>query len=410
MPFISNKGFAMPESPIRKLVPYAEAAIEAGNEVIHLNIGQPDIETPEVALNAVKNFDSKVIEYSHSAGFESYRRGLAKYYQSKSIDVDHNDIIVTNGGSEAILFAMMTCFNPEDEVIVPEPFYANYNGFALEAGIILRPITTYLKDSYALPPIEDFRELITDRTRGIMICNPGNPTGYLYNQEELETLRKIVLAHDLFLFADEVYREFCYDGREHHSILTLEGLENHAIIVDSVSKRYSMCGARVGALVSKNTDVMSTAMKFAQARLSPPTLGQVAGEAALKTPEKYFEDVKSEYLSRRDILVDGLNSIEGVTCPKPGGAFYAMAELPVDSAENFCQWILDSYSYEGSTVMMAPAAGFYASPDLGTREVRLAYVLEKDKLKKAVEVLRHALEEYPKLLEEQSSAVQIKAE
>lgn len=407
MPFISNKGFAMPESPIRKLVPYAEAAIEAGNEVIHLNIGQPDIETPEVALNAIKNFDKKVIEYSHSAGFESYRKGLAKYYRGKGIDVDHNDIIVTNGGSEAILFAMMTCFNPEDEVIVPEPFYANYNAFALEAGVILRPITTYLKDSYALPPIEDFRELINDRTRGILICNPGNPTGYLYNQEELETLRKIVLAHDLFLFADEVYREFCYDGAEHYSVLSLEGLENHAIIVDSVSKRYSMCGARVGALVSKNTEVMATAMKFAQARLSPPTLGQIAGEAALATPQQYFDDVKEEYLSRRDILVDGLNSIEGVTCPKPGGAFYAMAELPVDSAENFCQWILDSYSYKGATVMMAPAAGFYASPDLGTREVRLAYVLEKDKLKKAVEVLRHALEEYPKTLEAQSSAVQI---
>ncbi len=409
MTFISNKGFAMPESPIRKLVPYAEAAIEAGNEVIHLNIGQPDIETPEVALNAIKNFDKKVIEYSHSAGFESYRKGLAKYYQSKEIDVNHNDIIVTNGGSEAILFAMMTCFNPEDELIVPEPFYANYNAFALEAGVILRPITTYLKDGYALPPIKDLRELINERTRGILICNPGNPTGYLYNEDELETLRKIVLAHDLFLFSDEVYREFCYDGRDHHSILSLEGLENHAIIVDSVSKRYSMCGARVGALVSKNADVMSTAMKFAQARLSPPTLGQIAGEAALKTPEKYFEDVKAEYLSRRDILVEGLNSIEGVTCPKPGGAFYAMAELPVDSAENFCQWILESYSFEGSTVMMAPAEGFYASPNLGTREVRLAYVLEKNKLKKAVEVLRHALEEYPKLLEAQSSAVDVRA-
>lgn len=409
MPFISNKGFAMPESPIRKLVPYAEAAINAGKEVIHLNIGQPDIETPEVALNAVRNFEQNVIEYSHSAGFETYRKGLAKYYQGNGIDVDHNDIIVTNGGSEAILFAMMTCFNPEDEVIVPEPFYANYNGFALEAGIVLRPITTYLKDSYALPPIEDFRELITDRTRGIMICNPGNPTGYLYTKEELETLRKIVLAHDLFLFADEVYREFCYDGRDHHSILTLDGLENNAIIVDSVSKRYSMCGARVGALVSKNTEVMATAMKFAQARLSPPTLGQVAGEAALNTPQSYFDDVKEEYLKRRDILVDGLNSIEGVTCPKPGGAFYAMAELPVDNSENFCQWILDSYSYKGATVMMAPAAGFYATPNLGVREVRLAYVLEIDKLKKAIEVLRHALDEYPKTLEEQSSAVEIKA-
>ncbi len=403
MPFISNKGFAMPESPIRKLVPYAESALSAGTEVIHLNIGQPDIETPEVALNAIQNFNQKVIEYSHSAGFDSYRKGLAKYYRAHNIDVDHNDIIVTNGGSEAILFGMMTCFNPEDEVIVPEPFYANYNAFALEAGVILRPVTTYLKDSYALPPIEDFRELINDRTRGIMICNPGNPTGYLYNAEELDTLRKIVLANDLFLIADEVYREFCYDDKEHISVLSLEGLENHAIVVDSVSKRYSMCGARVGALISKNTEVMATALKFAQARLSPPTLGQVAGEAALNTSQQYFDDVKEEYLKRRDILVDGLNSIDGVTCPKPGGAFYAMAELPVDSAENFCQWILDSYSYKGSTVMMAPAAGFYASPDLGVREVRLAYVLETEKLEKAIEVLRHALEEYPKTLEAQKS-------
>jgi len=356
-----------------------------------------------VALNAIQNFNQKVIEYSHSAGFDSYRKGLAKYYRTHNIDVDHNDIIVTNGGSEAILFGMMTCFNPEDEVIVPEPFYANYNAFALEAGVILRPVTTYLKDSYALPPIEDFRELINDRTRGIMICNPGNPTGYLYNAEELDTLRKIVLANDLFLIADEVYREFCYDDKEHISVLSLEGLENHAIVVDSVSKRYSMCGARVGALISKNTEVMATALKFAQARLSPPTLGQVAGEAALNTSQQYFDDVKEEYLKRRDILVDGLNSIDGVTCPKPGGAFYAMAELPVDSAENFCQWILDSYSYKGSTVMMAPAAGFYASPDLGVREVRLAYVLETEKLEKAIEVLRHALEEYPKTLEAQKS-------
>ena len=397
----------MPESPIRKLVPYAESALDAGTEVIHVNIGQPDIETPVVALNAIENFDQKVIEYSHSAGFESYRKGLAKYYRAHNIDVDNNDIIVTNGGSEAILFGMMTCFNPEDEVIVPEPFYANYNAFALEAGVILRPVTTYLKDSYALPPIEDFRELINDRTRGIMICNPGNPTGYLYNAEELDTLRKIVLANDLFLFADEVYREFCYDDKEHISVLSLEGLENHAIVVDSVSKRYSMCGARVGALVSKNTEVMATALKFAQARLSPPTLGQRAGEAALNTPQHYFDDVKEEYLKRRDILVDGLNSIDGVTCPKPGGAFYAMAELPVDSAENFCQWILDSYSFKGSTVMMAPAEGFYASPDLGVREVRLAYVLETEKLEKAVEVLRHALEEYPKTLEAQRNFISV---
>ena len=385
----------MPESPIRKLVPYAERAIEAGKNVIHLNIGQPDIETPEVALNAIKSFDQKVIEYSHSAGFLSYRKGLSNYYKANGIDVDHNQIIVTNGGSEAIMFAMMTCFNQDDEIIVPEPFYANYNAFALEAQVILRPVTTYLKDKYALPPVEDFEELITDRTRGIIICNPGNPTGYLYTRAELETLKKICLKHDLFLLADEVYREFCYDGREHHSILSLEGMDDHAIVVDSVSKRYSMCGARVGALVSRNKEVMSTAMKFAQARLSPPTIGQIAGEAALATPESYFNDVIEEYVERRNTLVNGLNSIDGVTCPMPGGAFYAMAELPVNNAEKFCQWILDDFEYKGATVMMAPAEGFYASKGLGIREVRLAYVLEKHKLEQAIEVLRHALDAYP---------------
>lgn len=389
----------MPESPIRKLVPYAEKALAAGKDVIHLNIGQPDIETPAVALDAIKNINRKVIEYSHSAGYESYRRGLADYYRSHGIDVSYENLLITNGGSEAILFAMMTCFNPDDEVIVPEPFYANYNGFALEAQVILRPITTYLKDGYALPPIEKFRELITPRTRGIIICNPGNPTGYLYTPEELEVLRQIVLENDLFLFADEVYREFCYDGRQHHSILNLADLEQHAVVVDSVSKRYSMCGARVGAMISRNKDVMRTALKFAQARLSPPTLGQIASEAALKTPASYFEKVKKEYVERRDLLVDGLNAIEGVICPKPRGAFYAMAELPVDSAEKFCQWMLESFEYKGATVMMAPAEGFYASRGLGVREVRLAYVLEKPRLIQAVEVLREGLKAYPGKLE-----------
>lgn len=398
----------MPESPIRKLVPFAERAIEAGKNVIHLNIGQPDIETPDIALNAIKSFDHKVIEYSHSAGFLSYRKGLANYYKANGVEVDHNQIIVTNGGSEAIIFAMMTCFNQDDEIIVPEPFYANYNAFALESGVILRPVTTYLKDKYALPPVEDFEELITNRTRGIIICNPGNPTGYLYTRAELETLKKIVLKHDLFLLADEVYREFCYDGREHHSILSLEGMDDHAIVVDSISKRYSMCGARVGALVSRNKEVMSTAMKFAQARLSPPTIGQIAGEAALATPESYFTDVIEEYVERRNTLVNGLNSIEGVTCPMPGGAFYAMAELPVDSAEKFCQWILDNFEYKGDTLMMAPAEGFYASKGLGIREVRLAYVLEKHQLERAIEVLRHALDAYPRSLEEQSSVFKAK--
>ena len=393
----------MPESPIRKLVPYSELAIEAGKEVIHLNIGQPDIQTPEEALEAIRNIDRTVIEYSHSAGYLSYRKGLVEYYKENDIIVDSSQIIVTNGGSEAIMFAMMTCFNQDDEIIVPEPFYANYNAFALESQVILRPVTTYLKDKYALPPVEDFEELITDRTRGIIICNPGNPTGYLYTRAELETLKKICLKHDLFLLADEVYREFCYDGREHHSILSLEGMDDHAIVVDSVSKRYSMCGARVGALVSRNKEVMSTAMKFAQARLSPPTIGQIAGEAALATPESYFNDVIEEYVERRNTLVNGLNSIEGVTCPMPGGAFYAMAELPVDNAEKFCQWILDNFEYNGNTLMMAPAEGFYASKGLGIREVRLAYVLEKPQLELAIEVLRQALDAYPRSLEEQSS-------
>lgn len=395
MPFISKKGYAMPESPIRKLVPYAESAIAQGKHVIHLNIGQPDIATPEVALNAIRNIDRTVIEYSHSAGYESYRKGLAEYYQRNGIEVTHGDIIVTNGGSEAIMFGMMSCFNPEDEVIVPEPFYANYNGFALESQVILRPITTHISESYALPPIEKFRDLIGPRTRGIMICNPGNPTGYLYTEEELETLKQLVKEYDLFLFSDEVYREFCYDGAVHRSILSLEGIDDHCVMVDSVSKRYSMCGARVGALVSKNKEVISTAMKFAQARLSPPTLGQIASEAALQTPPSYFEDVSKEYVERRNILVNGLNSLEGVRCPMPGGAFYAMAELPVDSSEKFCQWMLESFSHKGATVMMAPAEGFYASKGLGKQEVRIAYVLEKSQLELAIEVLNEGLKAYP---------------
>jgi aspartate aminotransferase len=395
MPFISKKGFAMPESPIRKLVPYAEKAIDQGKEVIQLNIGQPDIKTPEVAIQAIKNIDRDVIEYSHSAGFESYRKGLAEYYRKNGIDVNHQQILVTNGGSEAITFAMMSCFNPEDEIIVPEPFYANYNGFALQAQVVLKPITTFIAEGYKLPPVERFREMITPRTRGILICNPGNPTGYLYTAEELEILKQIVLENDLFLIADEVYREFSYDGREHKSILNLEYLEHNAIVVDSVSKRYSMCGARIGALITRNEDVIRTALKFAQARLSPPTLGQIAGEAALQTPDSYFQEVGDEYVERRNILVNGLNAIDGVVCPMPGGAFYAMAELPVDSSEDFCAWILEHFSYKNATVMMAPGEGFYATKELGKREVRLAYVLEIPKLKLALEVLEKALEAYP---------------
>jgi aspartate aminotransferase len=395
MPAISSKGRMMPPSPIRKLVPYAEAAKKRGTSVIHLNIGQPDIATPQVALDAIRGLDRTVIEYSHSAGYESYRKGLAAYYARHGIAVSHEQIIVTNGGSEALLFAMMACFEPGDEVIIPEPYYANYNSFAVSAGVTVVPVRCTIGDGFALPPISAFEALITPRTKGILICNPGNPTGYLYSRAELETLRAIVLKHDLFLFADEVYREFCYDGAAPVSALALEGLEQHAVLVDSVSKRYSMCGARVGAFVTRNAELLAAVLKFAQARLSPPTFGQIASEAALRTPQSYFDDVKAEYVQRRDILVDGLNAIPGVTCPKPKGAFYCVAELPIDDSDAFCQWLLESFSHEGHTVMMAPATGFYADPATGRRQVRLAYVLEQPLLRRAVECLRRALEVYP---------------
>ncbi|WKZ67883.1 MAG: pyridoxal phosphate-dependent aminotransferase [Flavobacteriales bacterium] len=395
MPAISSKGRMMPPSPIRKLVPYAEAAKKRGTSVIHLNIGQPDIATPQVALDAIRRLDRTVIEYSHSAGYESYRKGLAAYYAGHGIAVTHEQIIVTNGGSEALLFAMMACFEPGDEVIIPEPYYANYNSFAVSAGVTVVPVRCTIGDGFALPPISAFEALITPRTKGILICNPGNPTGYLYSRAELETLRAIVLKHDLFLFADEVYREFCYDGATPVSALALEGLEQHAVLVDSVSKRYSMCGARVGAFVTRNAELLAAVLKFAQARLSPPTFGQIASEAALRTPQSYFDDVKAEYVQRRDILVDGLNAIPGVTCPKPKGAFYCVAELPIDDSDAFCQWLLESFSHEGHTVMMAPATGFYADPATGRRQVRLAYVLEQPLLRRAVECLRRALEVYP---------------
>jgi len=395
MPAISSKGRLMPPSPIRKLVPYAEAAKKRGTQVIHLNIGQPDIATPEVALDAIHNLDRTVIEYSHSAGYESYRKGLAAYYAQHSIAVTHDQIIITNGGSEALLFGMMSCFEPGDEVIIPEPYYANYNSFAVSAGVKVVPVRCTITDGFALPSISAFEALITPKTKGILICNPGNPTGYLYSRAELETLRSIVLKHDLFLFADEVYREFCYDGAKHVSALELDGLDQHAILIDSVSKRYSMCGARVGAFITRNAELLATALKFAQARLSPPTFGQIAGEAALRTPQSYFDAVVSEYEQRRDILVDGLNSIPGVTCPKPKGAFYCVAELPIDDSDAFCQWLLESFSHEGHTVMMAPATGFYAEPESGRKQVRLAYVLEQPLLKLAVECLRRALDEYP---------------
>lgn len=394
MPAISDRGLKMPESPIRKLVPFAEKAKKEGKQVIHLNIGQPDIKTPKVAIDAIRAYDEKVIEYSHSAGNESYRKGLAKYYNTVSEGIDFEEIMVTTGGSEALSFGFTTCFNPGDEVIIPEPFYANYNGFARSCGVKVIPINSSIENGFALPPIEDFEKKITANTKGILICNPGNPTGYLYSKEELEKLRVIVLKYDLFLFADEVYREFCYDGKTHHSILNLEGLEQNAIVVDSVSKRYSMCGVRIGAMISRNKTVVSTAMKLAQARLSPPSLGQVASEAALKVDQSYFDEVSSEYVQRRDLLVDGLNAIEGVHCPKPGGAFYAVAKLPVEDTEDFCKWILESFSHNGHTVMMAPLSGFYSTEGEGKNEVRLAYVLEKEKLELAIDCLKIALEQY----------------
>ncbi|MGB1932752.1 MAG: pyridoxal phosphate-dependent aminotransferase [Flavobacteriales bacterium] len=395
MPNISNKGTKMPESPIRKLVPFAEGAKKKGKTVFHLNIGQPDIESPKLALDAIHNFNHKVVEYSHSAGFESYRKGLATYYQKLGIDIDYNDVMVTTGGSEALLFGLNSCLDNGDEIIIPEPFYANYNGFSISAGVKVKPITTSINDGFALPAIEEFEKLITPQTKAILICNPGNPTGYLYSKEELETLRDIVIKHDLFLFADEVYREFCYDGNTHHSVLNIEGLEQHAVVIDSTSKRYSMCGIRVGCMISKNKELMATALKFAQARLSPPTFGQVAGEAALSTPQSYFDEVSTEYVQRRDLLIEGLNKIEGVICPKPKGAFYCIAQLPVDNADKFAQWLLEEFDHEGKTLMVAPAAGFYSTPNTGTNQVRIAYVLNQEALTQAIVCLEKALEVYP---------------
>ena len=385
----------MPESPIRKLVPFAEGAKKKGKTVFHLNIGQPDIESPKLALDAIHNFNQKVVEYSHSAGFESYRKGLATYYQKLGIDIDYNDVMVTTGGSEALLFGLNSCLDNGDEIIIPEPFYANYNGFSISAGVKVKPITTSINNGFALPAIEEFEKLITPQTKAILICNPGNPTGYLYSKEELETLRDIVIKHDLFLFADEVYREFCYDGNTHHSVLNIEGLEQHAVVIDSTSKRYSMCGIRVGCMISKNKELMATALKFAQARLSPPTFGQVAGEAALSTPQSYFDEVSTEYVQRRDLLIEGLNKIEGVICPKPKGAFYCIAQLPVDNADKFAQWLLEEFDHEGKTLMVAPAAGFYSTPNTGTNQVRIAYVLNQEALTQAIVCLEKALEVYP---------------
>ncbi|MBE7441895.1 MAG: pyridoxal phosphate-dependent aminotransferase [Flavobacteriales bacterium] len=394
MPLISNRGNLMPESPIRKLVPYAEAAKKKGRKVFHLNIGQPDIETPQVAIDAIKNIKFNVVEYSHSAGIESYRKGLAAYYNKLNLNVSFEDILITTGGSEALLFAFNACLNEGDEVIIPEPFYANYNGFATTAGVKVVPVTSSIETGFSLPPIADFEKLITPKTKAILICNPGNPTGYLYSKEELETLKNIVIKHNLYLIADEVYREFCYDNQTHYSVFNLNGIEDYAIVIDSVSKRYSMCGARIGAFVSKNKKVVATAMKYAQARLSPPTFGQIAGEAALQTPKSYFDNVVAEYVQRRNIVIEGLNAIEGVKCPNPGGAFYAVAELPIDNAEEFCQWLLEEFEYNNQTVMLAPAAGFYATKGLGVKEVRVAYVLNQEALKEALVCLKKALEVY----------------
>lgn len=394
MPKISSRGIHMPESPIRKLVPFAEKAKTKGVEVIHLNIGQPDINTPEVALKAIKDINMSVIEYSHSAGNESYRRALATYYDKISPGITYENILITTGGSEALAFAFTACFNPGDQVIIPEPFYANYNGFAETTGVKVVPINSKIEDGFALPPIEAFEAKITEKTKGILICNPGNPTGYLYKKEELDKLKLIAKKYDLFLFADEVYREFCYDGQKHFSLLNLEGLEDNVVVVDSVSKRYSMCGVRIGSLISRNIEILSTVLKLSQSRLSPPALGQIASEAALKTPDSYFVEVINEYVDRRNILVEGLNSIEGVFCPMPGGAFYAVAKLPVEDSDDFCRWMLEEFSYNGQTVMMAPAGGFYSSPTMGKQEVRLAYVLSKEKLRSAVICLREGLKAY----------------
>jgi aspartate aminotransferase len=395
MPNLSQKAVQMPASPIRRLVPYSEAAKKRGTTVYHLNIGQPDIETPEVALNAIRNFDEKVIEYSHSAGNESYRKGLAAYYTKVGIPISHENVMITTGGSEALTIGFMTCCNPGDEVIIPEPFYANYNGFAVMAGLTVVPVTASIESGFALPPVEEIEKKITDKTKAIVICNPGNPTGYLYSKEELEQLASIVKKHDLFLFSDEVYREFCYEGAVPFSTMNLEGIDDNVIMIDSVSKRYSMCGARIGTMVTRNKDVMAAALKFGQARLSPPTVDQFAAEAALQTPQSYFDDVVNEYVERRNILVNGLDSIEGVFCPMPKGAFYAVAKFPVDDADKFCQWLLEEFSFEGQTVMMAPASGFYASKGLGKQEARLAYVLNQESLKKAVRCLDEALRVYP---------------
>jgi aspartate aminotransferase len=395
MPQLSARGVLVPPSPIRKLVPYSDEAKKKGIRVYHLNIGQPDIPTPENVMSKIRNTDLKVVEYSHSAGILSYRKKLVEYYKKHRIQVTTEEMIVTTGGSEAILFALLTCLDPGDEIIIPEPFYANYNGFAVAAGVKVIPIDSTIDDGFALPDISAFEHAITPRTRAIMICNPNNPTGYLYSPEELELLKEIVKKHNLFLFADEVYREFCYDGKEHYSVMNLEGIDQHVVLLDSISKRYSACGVRIGVLISRNKDVMSSALKFAQARLSPPTFGQIAGEEAINTPDSYLDGVLNEYVQRRNIVVESINRMNGCFCPNPGGAFYAVARLPIDDSDKFCQWLLESFSYEGQTVMLAPATGFYSSPGRGRDEVRISYVLNVQDLKNAMKCLEESLNVYP---------------
>lgn len=394
MPSVSNKGLSMPQSPIRKLVPFAENAKKNGVKVIHLNIGQPDIKTPQQALDAVKNNTINVLEYSRTEGSEEFRTKIAKYYVKNNIPVSASDIIVTTGGSEALAFAMNTVADTDDEIIIPEPFYANYNGFATACGVKVVPVVSKLEDNFALPPIEDFEKLITPRTKAILICNPGNPTGYLYSKEEIQKLASLVKKHNIFLIADEVYREFTYDNKVHNSILKENGLDDYAIIIDSVSKRYSMCGARIGYLVSKNKEFIATALKFAQARLSPPTYAQIASEAALDTPDSYFEEVKTEYVARRNLLIAELEKIEGIKIARPQGAFYCIAELPIKDADHFAQWLLEEFRVDNETVMVAPAAGFYATEGLGKNQIRIAYVLDQDSLKRAVHILGEALKSY----------------
>ena len=395
MPSISKKAQTMPASPIRKLVPFSDAAKERGIHVFHLNIGQPDIETPGLALEAVRNYTEKVVKYSPSQGTLSYRKKLCEYYDKVGVHVEPDEMIITTGGSEALLMTFLTIMDPDDEVIIPEPFYANYNGFAKNVGVNVKPIYSSIETGFALPDISEFEKAITPKTKAILICNPNNPTGYLYSEEEMETLRQIVLKYDIFLISDEVYREFCYEKATHHSALNLKGIENNVVLIDSASKRFSACGIRIGRMITKNKELINAAMKFAQARLSPPTFGQVAGEAALDSPQSYYDDIVKEYESRRNVCIDAINKIDGAYCPTPKGAFYIVAHLPIDDSERFCKWMLTDYSHNGKTVMMAPASGFYSTDGRGLHEVRISYCLKKEDLEEAMMILNEALKVYP---------------